>query len=319
MANERLRLFPVPRRLPCMIRPLPAIFLAAPLFAQASLSFEVASIRRAEPGSFKAPNVPLNAGDQYASTGGRYSATTALTNFITFAYKLTLTRDQRQALAAHLPGWFSTESFTIEAHAPANLPDPTKDQMRQMMQSLLADRFNLKIHFETRQASLLALTVAKPGKLGPKLIRNPGPACAAPGPPPTPPAGGEGIFPTLPCDAYVMTAKNDHTRILTGARDTTMAMFAATLPNLMIPGQGSVLGSQERPVVDRTGLDGRFDIMIEWAADLSSPFPPFGVEPDAAGPTFIDALREELGLKLEPIKGPIQVLVIDHVEQPSDN
>ncbi len=96
-------------------------------------------------------------------------------------------------------------------------------------------------------------------------------------------------------------------------------MFAATLPNLTIPGQGSVLGSQERPVVDRTGLDGRFDIVVEWAAAPSSPYPPFGVEPDPAGPTFTDALREELGLKLEPIKGPLQVLVIDHVEQPSDN
>jgi uncharacterized protein (TIGR03435 family) len=302
-----------------MNRLLLAIFLGVPLLAQTSLSFEVASIRRAEPGSFKAPNVPLNAGDQYARTGGRFTATSALTSFIAFAYKLTLTQDQRQALAAHLPGWFSTDSFGVEAHAPANLPDPTKDQMRQMMQSLLADRFNLKIHFETQQASLLALTLAKPGQLGPKLIRNPGPACAASNPPPIQSAGGEGIFRALPCDVYVMTAKNDHTRILTGARDTTMGMFAATLPNLSIPGQGSVLGSQERPVVDRTGLDGRFDIVIEWAADLSSPFPPFGVEPDPAGPTFIDALREELGLKLEPVKGPIPVLVIDHVEQPSDN
>jgi bla regulator protein BlaR1 len=303
-----------------MNRLLLAIFLTTPLAAQTTLSFEVASVRRAEPGSFKPPNVPMNAGDQYAPTGGRYTATSALVNFITFAYKLTLTRDQRQALVAHLPGWVATDSFAIEAHAPASLPDPTKDQMRQMMQSLLADRFKLKIHFETQQTSLLALTLAKPGQLGPKLVRNTSASCTTPpAASPAASAGGESIFPTLPCDTYVMTAKNDHTRILTGARDTSMAMFAATLPNLFIPGQGSVLGSQERPVIDRTGLDGRFDMVVEWAADPSSPFPPFGVDPDPAGPTFTDALRDELGLKLELIKGPIQVLVIDHAEQPSDN
>jgi uncharacterized protein (TIGR03435 family) len=84
----------------------------------------------------------------------------------------------------------------------------------------------------------------------------------------------------------------------------------------LLPGAGN-LG---RLVVDRTGLTGTFDFSLEWTPELNGPLPP-GVdfEPDPSGPTFLDALKEQLGLKLEATKGRVEVFVVDHVERPSEN
>ena len=83
-----------------------------------------------------------------------------------FAYKLRLTDEQIHSLLAPLPKWLSTDSFKIHAKAEGN---PTKDQMRLIVQSPLADRFKLRIHFETHEVPVLALGLDKPGKTGPKL------------------------------------------------------------------------------------------------------------------------------------------------------
>ena len=133
--------------------------------AGGKMSFDVASVKPSKPGSDTTSNFPLGPGEIYAAVGGRFCATgTTALNYVAFAYKLA-GRD-RQSIGASLPGWVSTDGFDIEAKGAVNA---TKDQMRLMMQSVLADRFKVAIHQETRQAPALRMLVVQPGKLGPQL------------------------------------------------------------------------------------------------------------------------------------------------------
>jgi uncharacterized protein (TIGR03435 family) len=148
------------------------------------MDFEVASIRPAEPGACFRTNVALNMEDEPIPSGGRFSATAAVGSYIAFAYKFMPGGPQSEAAFAHLPKWAATELFTIEANAP--MADPTKDQMRLMMQSLLADRFKLAVHFETHDVPVMALVLVEQGKLGPRLRpHSDGPPCDAKIPPST--------------------------------------------------------------------------------------------------------------------------------------
>lgn len=132
------------------------------------MAFEVASVRPSKPGAGQSANFPLDDGDTYLP-GGRFLARSSVPTYISFAYKLALSREQVRSMAAGLPKWFSSDLFDIEARAEGN---PTKDQMRLMMQSLLADRFRLALHFETEQVALFALKPVKPDTLGPKQRRT---------------------------------------------------------------------------------------------------------------------------------------------------
>jgi len=264
--------------------------------AGGKMAFEVASIKPST-GKFTPPAFPLDAGDAFASTGGRFSADFPLWVFITFAYKLTLTPEQSRAMLEHLPKWVASDRFSVQAKAEGNA---TKDQMRLMMQSLLADRFQLAIHFETQEASIFALTLVKPGKLGPNLRPHAdGPPCDAPDPK---------VFPPR-CDVYGMTMFPGKMP-MAGSRNTTMDLLASGL---------SGLGRLGRPVINQTGLTGRFDFTLEWVREREGPPPPEATAPDLQGPTFLEALHDQLGLKLESSKGPVQILVVDHVERPSEN
>ena len=98
--------------------------------------------------------------------GGVFTADFPLETYIEFAYKLWLSPEQRKTMLANLPKWVGSDRYEIHAKAEGN---PTKDQMRLMMQSLLAERFKLAVHFETQEVPVLAMTLIKPGKLGPKL------------------------------------------------------------------------------------------------------------------------------------------------------
>ena len=240
-----------------------------------------------------AAQLPARCGRRLQRAQGRhFSADFPVSAYISFAYKLALAPEQRQALFARLPKWISTDNFDIQANAAGN---PTKDQMRLMMQSLLAERFGLKIHFETQQVAALALTPIKPGKLGPNLRPHAeGPACdAAPDP---------SVFPGE-CDVVALFMKDGKDRL--GSRNTTLPLIAGAVTG---PGQ---LG---RPVIDGTGLSGRFDFQIEWVPDV-----PGGAPSEVPAPGFIDALREQLGLKLESTKTAMRIPVVDSVERPSEN
>jgi bla regulator protein BlaR1 len=269
--------------------------------AGGKMAFEVASIKQ-DTGPFRPPNFALDPGDAYATTGGRFSADFPLTVYIIFAYKLPMTPELREAMTAHLPKWVTEDRYNVQAKAADS--NPTKDQMRLMMQALLADRFKLAVHFETQETPVFALVPAKPGKLGPKLLpHSEGPSCDA-----APPAD---VFPER---CYVMAlTRRPGGMAIGGSRNTTMELIAERL---------SGMGLLGRPVVDRTGLSGRFDFALEWSPDPNhSPMPPLPGEPlpDAQGPSFQEALREQLGLRLEATKAPLQILVVDKVERPSEN
>jgi bla regulator protein blaR1 len=208
-------------------------------------------------------------------------------------------------MLAGLPKWVSTDRFEIQARAAGT---PTKDQMRLMMQSLLADRFKLAVHFETHQARVLALNLIKPGTLGPNLRPHAdGPACDAPVDQPNfaSMTRGVGVFPPL-CDVY-MGIRTDNNNSKIGSRNTSMPLLASSLASS---------GRLDRPVVDQTGLSGRFDFTLEWTPESSGPQPAIT---DPQGPSFVEAVREQLGLKLQSTEAPIQTLVIDHVEKPDPN
>ena len=117
------------------------------------MAFDVASVKLLKPGSrFRPPNFPLG-GDGFKTDSGenphgRLSVAFPLPRYMEFAYKLTLQPDLRQAMVARLPKWVDTDNIDIEAKAAGN---PTKDQMRLMMQSLLAERFHLAVHYETQE------------------------------------------------------------------------------------------------------------------------------------------------------------------------
>jgi bla regulator protein BlaR1 len=272
--------------------------------AGGSMSFDVASVRPTALGKFTHPNFPLSPDEAYHPTGGELLADFTLGTYIEFAYKLWLTPEQREAMFAHLPSWTKTDHFTIQARGPV---DATKDQMRLMMQSLLADRFGLKMHFEARETSVLVMTLAHPDRLGPKLRpHSEGPACdkVIPVPP-------DGTVPTiypLQCGSFDIFFDGKHPGIL-GSRNTTMDLIAESLPGL---------GHVGRPIVNHTGLTGRYDFTLSFAPDPEVVQLPLDSEALQA-PTLLGALKEQLGMRLDPAKLPMEVLVIDHIERPSEN
>lgn len=262
--------------------------------------FEVASVRP-DTGPFKPPSFAFSADDSFVQTGGLVHADFSLSTYITFAYKLWPSDEQMTAMLAPLPKWVSTDRFQIEARTDANA---TKDQMRLMMQSLLANRFGLKVHFEMHEVPVFAMMLSKPGRLGPKLHPHAeGPACDVALPPVVKGAPPNlDIFPWS-CGENGMTQLPNHD-LLMGSRDTTMELIGDALPSL---------GKLGRPVVDHTGLSGRFDFQVEFSMEATN------AKPDAEGTPFLEAAKEQLGIKLEPAKAQLETIVVDHVERPSEN
>lgn len=284
--------------------------------AGGEMEFAVASIRLDNSGVFKPPSIPIGPDDSLGINGpvaaGLFTADFHVGDYISFAYKLNA--DQRKQMYTSLPPWADTENFEI--HARSELAHPTKDQLRLMMQSLLAERFRLAFHLETRQRPVLAFVLIKPGHTGPGLRPHAeGPTCAIPSSSSdtsrdTPRPSPSTVWPPS-CDIYAahMTPGN---LFEIGARNTTMDLLASSL---------SGFGVSDRPMVDQTGLQGEFDFTLRWTPEPGSPFlPPGAIIPsDAEETTFSDALRNQLGIKLEPSKVPTEVLVVDHIEKPSDN
>jgi len=253
-------------------------------------------------------NIPLGPQNLFTPTGGLLSATNfPLAAYMVFAYKLT--NEQVQSVLTELPKWAQTDRWDIDARAEGN---PTKDQYRLMMQALLADRFRLALHYETKQVSVLALVVDKPGKLGPQIQQHPAdvpcpttvPGASAPGTVETV-AGG---FPA-PCGTVIAWPSSAQGRFNAGARGISMTMVAGTFSSQPVL-------NLDKPVVDRTGLSGNFDFVMEFSPEVP---PGAQFQSDPTGPTFLEALKEQLGLKLENQTGPISSIVVDHIEQPTQN
>jgi len=298
-------------------------------------SFEVASIKPAAPMQPGRMMIGTRGGPGTSDPGQMTFTNNSLRDLIQNAYDV-------KSYQITGPSWIETERFDILAKVPKNTP---KEQAKLMLQSLLADRFKLVLHHSSKELPMYALVVAKNG---PKLKE------AAPEPAPTPgedAPGGPGISPGsgritvgkdgvpqfphgAPRGAMMMTMGGMNGTMHMGAKAQTMARFAETL-NMQV----------DRPIVDMTGLTGKYDIALEFAPDFgrmqtkmaamggggmmvqgSGGEGPGGgpaASPDgpgAGGPTIFSALQEQLGLKLEPKKGPVDILVIDSANKvPTEN
>jgi bla regulator protein BlaR1 len=273
--------------------------------AGGNMSFDVASVRPTGPQTSFASNVPFGPDDYFTPTSGLFRAARPVSAYIEFAYKLFLTNRQRDELLKNLPVWVRTENFTVEARGPLNA---TKDQMRLMIQSLLSDRFGLKVHVETRDTPVLLMALAHSDRLGPRLhLHSEGVPCDQVIPLPSPDTEIK-IWP-LSCDDYAVHFDGKHPALL-GSRNTTLNLMAHSLSEW-------AEGELGRPLVDNTDLSGRYDFTLTWALNPGGSLPPDSSALDA--PTFLEALKQQLGLKLTSAKVPLQVLVIDHVEMPSPN
>jgi uncharacterized protein (TIGR03435 family) len=286
--------------------------------AGGTLAFDIASIhenKSGEPwagGEASYSNIPsYGSDDAYSNTGGLYSVRNyPLQNIIIFAYKST--NGQGDALNASLPSWVLSENVNIEARS--DLKNATKDQMRLMVQSLLVERFHVAMHIETRQVSDYAAVLAKPGRIGSNLRHH---VDDVPCPEKGPPAGAtssgghpadqiEGGFPVL-CHSFVRMQPPAPYLRREGSRDISMAQIVSTFTSL---------GNLGRPVVDQTGLSGRFDWFVEFLPE----YPPgANLPPDASGPAFTDAIKDQLGIRLNSQKGPFDYVLVDHIEHPSEN
>jgi uncharacterized protein (TIGR03435 family) len=282
--------------------------------AGGKMVFDVASVTRnttAPSPNDVGSNFPLGPGDVYNTNGGRFGAVNfPLIVYLEFAYKIS--DNQEQFLLPQLPEWVTSTRFDIHATAQGN---PTKDQMRLMMQSLLADRFKLSVHYEIRQVPVFALLVDLPGKLGPLLQQHaddaPCPTTFRSPAPSAPPQTIDRRFPAT-CGGILGMAPSAPGRVRVGARNVPMELIASS-----IPGGSSGI---DRAVLDRTGLTGRFDFAIEFAPPSGDPsIPGAKLGSDPAGPSFVQALKEQLGLRLESQTGPLDVLVLDYVEEPLAN
>ncbi len=226
------------------------------------------------------PSNPDQPGRFFRVNGRNFSThNTSLAALIEFAYGI----HAKQIVDA--PEWVDKDSYDINA-VPDGEGQPNDKQWKGMVQKLLADRFKLAFHHDKRELSVYALTVAK-GE--PKnLAKN-----ESGGPLP-------GLF-FRPTPGGVMLP----------AVNSTMADFAGVM-------QTAVL---DRPVVDQTGLTGRFDFTVKWAPDdsqFNGHAPPASPSDDPP-PGLFTAIQEQIGLKLDAVKAPVDVLAIDHVEKPSAN
>jgi uncharacterized protein (TIGR03435 family) len=208
----------------------------------------------------------------------RFEALATLHTIIEVAY------DLRDYQLEKEPSWLHADYFRVIAKTPGSVPQP---EVRLMLQGLLADRFKLAAHRETRVVDSYALVMARAdGRMGPQL-RKTEVDCAALGPnaPSVPPSSKAwcGIRGTGP-------------QRLTG-QGATASQFAGLL--------SSFAG---RTVVDSTGLEGGYDFEFRWFPNQTTA---------DSGPSLATALEDQLGLKLRPTKGPIDFLVIDHVEPPT--
>jgi uncharacterized protein (TIGR03435 family) len=259
--------------------------------APASPTFDVASIK---------PTAPETRGTflNFQPPNGLKVSNAPLLMLITFAY------DVREFQVTGGPGWVQSDRYDLLAKAEGTggkddgpsdfrkMSDPQREtkvkEMRERVRALLADRFQLTVHRETKEGSVYALVVAKNGS---KLEE-----------------GKEGA---------------DGSQGLRGGRGELTGMLA---PMQMVV--NFLSGQLGRPIVDKTELKGKYNFKLKWAPDMGmggnemERKNPGGEGPTAStpdGPTLFTALQEQLGLKLESQKGPIEMIVIDRVEKPSEN
>jgi uncharacterized protein (TIGR03435 family) len=314
-------------------------FAVMPLLSQTStkpkLSFEVISIKPS------APNLGIRGG---GARGDRFTLTGAsLRMLLQNGYQPLSSGGggllgQLQIIGG--PPWMDSDRYDIQATADCSGGVLSREQLQLMVQSMLEDRFQLKAHKETRELPVYNLVVAKDGpKLKASEDQTPspiaqgglqpcGPAPAAPSPLPFPPPGpgqrGGPLDPNfvMPKGAMIM---------MMNPQGLTMRAAGVPVGNLVNMLQNQI----GRPIIDKTDLKGLFDFQLQFSPEgltfpglpggLPPGGPPGGAGPAGAPPTSSDPVPslftaiQDLGLRLESSKGPVEVLVVDSVQKPTEN
>jgi uncharacterized protein (TIGR03435 family) len=319
------------------------LFTSCAAFAQTTAptpSFEVATIKpAAPPATSMGPGGGMRIAVRMGARGGPGTADPGQIMYTGMSMKSLLVAAYGvKTYQVSGPSWMDTERFDIVAKVP---PGASKDDVKLMLQNLLAERFKLTLHREKKDLPMYALVVAKNG---PKMKESPpdDPDAKEPTSLKDPGAddahqqraaenavramGRDGGMPQLPPGAgrgMSMMMMNGRARMTSPKQ--TMAQFAEWL-----------VGQLDRPVVDRTGLTKKYDLVLEYAPEsvggrgpmgMPLPPPPPGgeggapAESDAqAAPSLFSALQEQLGLRLEQKKGPVDLLVVDRLEKtPTEN
>ena len=248
-----------------------AVLAGSQLVAQPGPTFEVASVKPNTSGTRNVMIEPI--------TGGRFRAAN-----VTLGILVGTAYDVEDFQISGGPKWLNTESYDIEAKAEGN---PDLAQIRLLLQSLLAERFQLAIHREQKELAVYVLSVAKGG---PRLSPPDNPACQ---PPPAGRCGGTSLA------GGTMLGQN-----------LARAQVARVLSKLLL-----------RPVLDRTNIPGVFNIQLKFSPESRVGEVPRASE-GAAGqnlPSIFSALEEQAGLKPDSRKEPVELLVIDRAERPSPN
>jgi uncharacterized protein (TIGR03435 family) len=295
------------------------IFTCVGVFGQSGdekPAFEVASIKPSPPPAGGRIRIGMNGGPGTPDPG-RYTCTfCTLLMLITQAYDV-----PRFQISA--PDWLDDVHFEIVAKVPRGA---TKEQFRLMLQTLLAERFKLTLHREKKDMPGYQLLVAKNGPKLKESMEDPESNADAAGPPPLP-AGP----PKMDKDGYPILPHRQGTMMFMGIGRARMQAEKETLEHFATQLSGLV----GKPVTDATGLKGKYDFTLTFAPEPGQGFltrlppPPGGPPGPDAGtpatpqdslPTVFTALQEQLGLKLEQKKGPVDTLVIDHAEKvPTEN
>lgn len=270
-----------------LVKLIVPLAVAAVAQQPAPLTFEVASIK---PASADAQGTSI----QLMPGGGLRMTNAPIMAMITEAYNV------RPFQVSGGPGWIRTDRFDLTARAeraaPSDVPDDfakmtdaqrktRREQTSERLRGLLADRFQLVVHKESKEQPVYALVVAKNG---PKLKENQNPG---------------------PRQGMSMN------RGRLEGRAAPMEMLATILSNNL-----------GRPVIDKTGLPAKYDFVLEYIPDVGSDPRAQGFgdgantpAPNPSGPTIFTAIQEQLGLRLESTKAPVETIVIDRVEKPSEN
>ena len=260
----------------------------------------VATAQSPDP-AFDAASIKVNASGE---AGGRFSTRPGELSVVNYTLRDIIRNAygvQRYQIVGG-PEWLEKDRFDITAKTGVN---PTQAQMRDMVQALLAERFKLRVHTATQNLPVYALRLARAdGRLGPKL---------------TPAA--------VDCDALEAARSRGETPVIPPRVGERPACGAQANPGRLLVGDyrigafaRNLGGYVGRPVLDRTGLTERYDFELLWTPDEP---PPAGVSVppwyDPNGPSLPAALTEQLGLKLDATTGPVEVLVIDSAERPTEN
>jgi uncharacterized protein (TIGR03435 family) len=270
-------------------------------FRGACLLVLAASVAVAQPGAppkFDVASIKPAAGDPCmcinTTPGGRVRATSMTLKFLVqMVYRV------QDFQVSGGPPWFDSLRYDIEAKSD---PPPKESEVPVMLQQLLADRFQLVFHRETRELPVYALVLArKDGKPGPGMVESKEGSCTPPDPAKPSEASGK-----PDCGQGWGNAR------MLRSSSVQMDYLATSLSRLL-----------RTKVIDQTGLTGKYDLKLDWTPDERIAF---SLPPDAAKaaaesglPDLFGALPQQLGLKLESRKEPVEVLVIDRAEKPSEN